>query len=122
VIRLIDGRRMQCKDISDEVFLAALRRVPGSANCGWRNRWAVHAELEAVVGPVPERLMLAKARRLIARGLMKGCACGCRGDWQIKVLEAAQPMVDVPCPLPKGHSERWACDGQHLGREEASRG
>jgi hypothetical protein len=43
-------------------------------------------------------------------------------DRAIKVLEAAQPMVEVPCPLPQGHPARWACDGQHLGQEGERRG
>lgn len=70
---------MQCKDIPDEVFLSAVRRAgkPGS----WRMRWHVQTELEAVVGPVPENLLMAKARKLIARRVMGGCDCGCRGDW-----------------------------------------
>jgi hypothetical protein len=46
-------------------------------------RWNVHAELETDVGPIPERLFLAKARGLMARGLLGGCACGCRGDYHL---------------------------------------
>lgn len=80
-IRMVNGRRMQCKDIPDEVFLEAVRRSPGTPNCGWRTRWNVREVLEQEVGPVPENLFMAKARRLIARGLMDGCACGCRGDF-----------------------------------------
>lgn len=78
-IRIVDGRRMQCKDIPDEVFLDAVRRAgePGS----WRMRWHVQAELETVLGPIPARLLLAKARKLIAARKMGGCDCGCRGDW-----------------------------------------
>jgi hypothetical protein len=80
-IRLIDGRPMQCKDIPDATFLDAVRRVPGTSSMGWRMSWDVHDELESAVGPVPGNLFLAKARRLIARGLMGGCPCGCRGDF-----------------------------------------
>ena len=29
----------------------------------------------------PENVVRAKARRLIRRGLITGCACGCRGDF-----------------------------------------
>lgn len=80
-IRMVGDRRMQCKDIPDRVFLDAVRRARGTANCGWRPRWEVHVELELAVGMVPENLLLAKARGLIRRRLMGGCACGCRGDW-----------------------------------------
>lgn len=82
-IRLIDGRRMQCKDIPDEVFLDAVRRTPGTASGNWRMRWNVQSALESVIGPVPENLFLAKARRLFAKGLLGGCDCGCRGDYHL---------------------------------------
>lgn len=80
-IRLIGGRRMQCKDIPDDVFLNAVRQTPGSPGANWRNRWEVHVTLELALGPIPENLLLAKARKLINAGKMGGCDCGCRGDW-----------------------------------------
>ena len=82
-IRLIDGRRMQCKDIPDAVFLDAVRRTPGTSAMNWRMIWNVRDALEAQVGPVPWNLLLAKARKLIAAGEMGGCDCGCRGDWHL---------------------------------------
>jgi hypothetical protein len=86
-IRLIGNRRMQCKDIPDSVFLGAVLRTPGNfgstAPDAWRMRWNVHAELEATIGPVPENLLLAKARKLIAAGKLGGCPCGCRGDYHL---------------------------------------
>ena len=42
------------------------------------SRW----DLARALG-VPEKVALAKARRLIRRGKMKGCYCGCRGDFEI---------------------------------------
>ncbi|MGW5477688.1 hypothetical protein [Streptomyces sp. NPDC004008] len=78
-IRMVGGRRMQCKDIADAVFLDAVRRAgtPGS----WRMRWHVQEQLETVLGPLPGNLFMAKARKLIAARKMGGCDCGCRGDW-----------------------------------------
>ena len=32
---------------------------------------------------VPDKVLLAKMRRLIKKGKVKGCACGCRGDFEI---------------------------------------
>jgi hypothetical protein len=73
---------MQCKDIPDETFLDAVRSAPPSAAIGWRNRWDVHQALEELTGiDIPEKLLMAKARRLESRGLLGGCTCGCRGDW-----------------------------------------
>jgi hypothetical protein len=86
-IRMVDGRRMQCKDIPDEVFLDAVRRTAGVGGSfapeAWRMRWHVEAELEKETGPIPERLLLAKAKKLTLRGLLGGCYCGCRGDYHI---------------------------------------
>ena len=82
-IRLIDGRRMQCKDIPDAVFLEAVRHTPGLAASNWRMIWNVHDALEAQVGLVPWNLLLAKARKLIDAGKLGGCPCGCRGDWHL---------------------------------------
>lgn len=82
-IRYVDGRRMQCKDLPDMVFLDALRDTPGVGGrpSAWRMRWDVHDTLEEHVGPVPLNLLLAKARKLEAAGKLGGCTCGCRGDW-----------------------------------------
>jgi hypothetical protein len=82
-IRLVNGRRMQCKDIPDATFLDAVRRAPGTSSANWRMRWNVHAILEAQLGPIPGNLFLAKARKLIAAGKLGGCPCGCRGDWHL---------------------------------------
>jgi hypothetical protein len=76
-----DGRFMQCKDIPDQVFLDAVRRTPSRGAVGWRLRWEVQEELGRAIGSIPTNLFLAKARRLIARGFLGGCGCGCRGDW-----------------------------------------
>lgn len=32
---------------------------------------------------LPEKLVLSKMRNLIKRGLVDGCPCGCRGDYEI---------------------------------------
>ncbi|MBV1940841.1 hypothetical protein KUF83_30365 [Streptomyces sp. BV286] len=85
-IRLINGRRMQCKDIPDEAMCDAVRRVPPPSRPGaapWRMAWDVQAALEAEIGPVPDKLFLAKIRKLFAKRLLGGCDCGCRGDYHL---------------------------------------
>lgn len=32
---------------------------------------------------LPEKLVLGKMRMLMRRGLVTGCGCGCRGDFEI---------------------------------------
>lgn len=73
-------KRMQCKDIPDQTFVDAVRRTT-PVGTSWRTRWDVATELEDAIGPVPDNLFMAKARRLMARGLIGGCPCGCRGDF-----------------------------------------
>ncbi|MEU9925101.1 hypothetical protein AB0H51_28100 [Streptomyces griseoluteus] len=85
-IRHVAGRRMQCKDIPDAAVLDAIRYAPHHgqpAGAPWRMRWDVQDALEAVTGPIPERLFLAKMRRLFAKHLVGGCDCGCRGDYHL---------------------------------------
>jgi hypothetical protein len=91
----------KCSDIKDDAFLDAIDRVirertdPGYAIPSWASRWDLASVLAGrpdLVGTgqatqdwpgVPPRLLLAKARRLDRRGLITGCACGCRGDFEI---------------------------------------
>ncbi len=65
---------MQAKDLADAAVLA---RVPSWDAPGIG---ASATGLAAALG-VPEKIVRAKLRRLKRRGLVSGCACGCRGDW-----------------------------------------
>lgn len=91
--------RPSCKDITDEVFLSAVDeaiRVRGEVE---ETRWTIGStrwDLAAVLAghpedvgaaPVdypgmPEKLVLAKARKLINQRKLSGCWCGCRGDFE----------------------------------------
>jgi hypothetical protein len=83
-VRYLSGRRMQCKDIPDQVVIGAIRRTaPVTETGGWRVLWHVHAELEETIGPVPRNLLMAKLRKLVGSGRVGGCACGCRGDFHL---------------------------------------
>lgn len=65
----------QAKDISDEMFLREMRRA--------RYPWGATNVWEMVL-PFPPKVVLAKARALIKRGVIAGCGCGCRGDLREK--------------------------------------
>jgi hypothetical protein len=78
---MVGDRRMQCKDIPDDVFLDAVRLTEPRGR--WRMRWNVQERLESVLGPIPENLLLAKARKLQAAEKLGGCMCGCRGDYHL---------------------------------------
>lgn len=82
--------RPQAKDCPDRPILEALR--------GFAPLWATHYDasesmpslMTAFPQGMPEKVRQAKMASLIRRGLVHGCACGCRGDFQItdKGLEA----------------------------------
>jgi len=86
---------MQCKDIPDSVFLKAVWDTPGAWENGgedvWRMEWEVRKTLDVVIPNIPDRLFRAKARRLIERDLLDGCACGCRGDYYL--TEAGKNLI-----------------------------
>lgn len=92
-------------DIPDEAFIKAIKEAirrrnlqPPIPEHGWitATRWDVHAVLaghpelvgtaRAGDGPsrVPAKVVLAKAKRLVKRGLIDGCTCGCRGDFEVR--------------------------------------
>lgn len=72
---------MKCKDIADTPILRFLAQRPTT----WHN-WIFGDEKDvrqAMPANVPNKLVLAKMRMLIRRGLVEGCGCGCRGDFVI---------------------------------------
>lgn len=78
---------MKCKEIPDVPILEFLISLNGrSANwyiaedgTPWNN-WSV---LNAMPPETPHKVAHAKMRKLIMRGLVDGCPCGCRGDFEI---------------------------------------
>ena len=71
----------QCKDIPDRPVLEFLLSHRGKW-CNWYfgDDRDVHL---AMPENTPEKLVLAKMRMLIRRGVVTGCPCGCRGDFEI---------------------------------------
>ena len=67
----------QCKDIPDEPILQFLLKAKGNF-CSW---YSVRNALPENF--TPKKLILAKMAQLIKRGLIDGCPCGCRGDFEI---------------------------------------
>jgi len=75
-------KQFQCKDIPDLPIMYFLLAHAG--------RWATWGEgysmptVRDVMPPgTPEKLQRAKMAQLIHRGLVDGCSCGCRGDYEI---------------------------------------
>jgi hypothetical protein len=78
--------QLQAKDIPDEPILAFLAGPSdGWPVCGWATSFPgfPNSVQNAMPPGVPEKLARAKMASLIRRGLVHGCACGCRGDYRI---------------------------------------
>lgn len=92
------------RDIDDVVFLCAV--AAASRHGLWATRWDVACilggyALDAPDRPplgevpgVPWKVVLAKFRRVQGRGLVTGCDCSCRGDFELTDKGRALIMVD----------------------------
>lgn len=78
---------MQCKDIKDALVLKHLERHGGIGCTVWRGEDGApineSSALIAMPPQTPEKLARAKMVMLKRRGLVDGCECGCRGDWEL---------------------------------------
>ncbi len=77
---------MKCSDIDDLLVLRFLAKHKGK----WANHWdpaevgdPLMLTVFTVMPDAPQKVRIAKMRQLKKRGLVDGCACGCRGDWVI---------------------------------------
>lgn len=75
---------MKCSDIPDEPILEFLRklgRTPASLYSPDTIVDGKNSICHCMPPGTPEKLRLAKMRRLIKKRLVVGCPCGCRGDF-----------------------------------------
>lgn len=72
------NRRPKASDISDRAMLRAVDRL-----CCQRDSWTNTTLVAEAFGWMPYKVVQAKLRRLHSRGLVSGCPCGCRGDWEV---------------------------------------
>lgn len=84
-------KRLQLKDLDTKVILRELAK--------WQGRWSTWGEREYVNEKTgepyminiqlrtypgsPDRLWLKKMTKLMNKGYVGGCDCGCRGDYEI---------------------------------------
>lgn len=69
----------QCKDMPERPFLAF---VEEHGRCTWFGDQFPNSVTRVTPG-APAKLVLAKMRQMIKKGLLDGCACGCRGDFTL---------------------------------------
>lgn len=72
---------MKCSDIPDRPILTFLAAQKGWAT--WGTGYSMPTVQDAMLVGTPEKLQRAKMKQLIERGLVDGCDCGCRGDYEI---------------------------------------
>jgi len=68
---------MKASDISDSEVLEAMKETLLYENLG-SSLWNIQAKL----AQFPGKVVTAKLRSMLNRGLIRGCCCGCRGDFR----------------------------------------
>lgn len=101
----------QCKDIPDLPVVQFITLMDGAWGT-WC--WSDKRDMTNSVAPlfpadIPDKLLLAKMGSLIRRGLIDGCPCGCRGDYE--ATDKGRAFV----------AERLAAGDQGCSAEMASR-
>lgn len=71
------NKKVQAKHITDEQILYVIDLC--EVNEG---RWTLIWDLEYYYPMIPRKVLLAKCKSMIRRGLLDGCPCGCRGDFE----------------------------------------
>lgn len=66
------------KDIDTDELLAYIRDRQSELG-----RWVLGQDFEEPYASMPHKVLWAKLDRMIRRGLIQGCTCGCRGDFEI---------------------------------------
>lgn len=77
------------KEIPDDLFIRAVAECSKASAWGNSTSWATRYDVEVWLsehlgGPVPWKVVVAKARAVIKKGRMEGCTCGCRGDFDLR--------------------------------------
>lgn len=105
--------RPQAKDITDATMLDVVRATRGQHGVP---EWATLGDIQAAMPTYPPKVVTTKLASMVRRGVIYGCACGCRGDFGI-------PAETDPQACPHGqHSEattRWTIKAKAAPRPHA---
>jgi len=81
----------QAKYVTDEQILYVIDMVRNNQNM-WTSTW----DLDLYYPHIPPKVLLAKCRSMIKRGIITGCPCGCRGDFERKKFkQTTDDFMDV---------------------------
>jgi hypothetical protein len=91
----VKNGRWQAKDIDDAFFLRCVEHASTDPNppVPWASsdrtpyahfpHWTNRHTMQCLMPIFPPEVILAKASALMRRGLLGGCDCGCRGDFEL---------------------------------------
>jgi hypothetical protein len=85
---------MQTKDITDATVLDAIAAVRVKDWTPWRPPWPSLSDVQSYLNDIHPKLVLSKLRSMVKRGVILGCGCGCRGNFEIPV-EIPGPVVPL---------------------------
>lgn len=82
---IMKNGKLQCKDVPDQPIIDWIAK---------QDKWTTHFlgsdgkpisdwSIPLEILPGNENFRLAKLRSMMKKRLIKGCDCGCRGDWEI---------------------------------------
>lgn len=77
--------QIQCKDIDERPILEFLLKRY-EEHLGWASCFGDEFEnsvTHAMPKDIPFKVVVRKMAKMIAKGLVDGCGCGCRGDYEI---------------------------------------
>ena len=74
-----EGAALKASDISDALICQTIYNCGGTSEFNWA--WTM--DIFPALSNFPEKVVLAKLRKAIKKGLAKGCTCGCRGDFYL---------------------------------------
>lgn len=115
----------EAKMLSDQLIIEAIivtsaaqpytwETQPGREHWPWALSWDIKLVLEGrrdligdhpatvkaheagEIGWIPEKVLQAKLRGMYKRKIIDGCACGCRGDWELPIVRDPKTEADVP--------------------------
>ena len=80
---------MKCKDIDERPILEFVRNLndhpidEGPIYCSTATWFRGFNNSVPMPEGTPENLIIAKMAQMIKKGVLDGCPCGCRGDYEI---------------------------------------
>lgn len=80
---------MKAADLDDRDVLGVVQN-----SCWERESWTFTALIAERFPAVPFKVVAAKLSKLLKRGLLTGCDCGCRGDWEL--TDKGRELVALP--------------------------